>query len=262
MPGHRVAIPAALAGAALVVLVAAAARADDNSAKKILKGMSDYMAAQKTLSFNYDAALDVVTSEDQKLTLLSSGAVTLQRPDKVRVTRSGGFADVEVVFDGTTLTLHGKNLNVFAQVNAPGSVDHLVDELQEKLQRPMPAADLLLTNSYDELMSDVIDIKDLGSGVVGGVECDFLAFRKKEIDFQIWVAQGDKPYPCRYAITSRASPGAPQYSIQIRDFKTGSDVAAADFSFKNPTGATQVEPAQAREKFSDLPSNFTIGAAK
>lgn len=261
MPRHRFSMTIArgLAGAAIVVLAGASASADDASAKKILKGMSDYMAAQKALSFNYDAALDVVTNDEQKLTLLSSGTVTLQRPDKVRVTRAGGFADVEVVFDGSTLTLLGKNLNLYAQVDAPGSVDHLVDELQEKLQRPMPAADLLLSNAYDELMSDVTDIKDLGSGVVGGAECDFLAFRKKDVDFQIWVAQGDRPYPCRYTITSRVSPAGPQYSIQIRDFKSGSDVAAADFTFKNATGATRVEPAQAREKFSDLPSNFTLG---
>jgi hypothetical protein len=79
--------------------------------------------------------------------------------------------------------------------------------------------------SYDELMSDVIDIKDLGSGVVGAVECDYLAFRKKEVDFQIWIAQGDKPYPCRFSITSRMVPGSPQYSIQLRDWKTSSDAA-------------------------------------
>jgi hypothetical protein len=82
----------------------------------------------------------------------------------------------------------GKNANLYTQVDVPGTVDHLVDELREKYHRPLPAADLLLSNAYDELMLDVTDIKDLGSGVVGGTECDFLAFRKKEVDFQIWIA--------------------------------------------------------------------------
>ena len=76
--------------------------------------------------------------------------------------------------------------------------------------------------SYDELMSDVIDIKDIGSGVVGAVDATIWAFRKKEVDFQIWIAQGDKPYPCRFSITSRMVPGSPQYSIQLRDWETGS----------------------------------------
>ena len=240
----------------------AAARADEGNAKKSLKGMADYMTAQKSISFNCNAGLEVVTKDDQKLSLLSSGRVALNRPDKIRFTRSGGFADIEMLFDGKTLTLLGKNANVYVQADAPGTVDQLVDELQEKFKRPLPAADLLLSNAYDELASDVIDIKDLGSGVVGGVECDYLAFRKKEVDFQIWIAHGDKPYPCRFSITSRVVSGGPQYSIQVRDWKTGDEVAMADFTFKNSSNANKVEIADVRERFSDLPSNFAIADGK
>jgi hypothetical protein len=122
--------------------------------------------------------------------------------------------------------------------------------------------DLLLTNSYDELVSDVTDIKDLGSGVIGGVECDYLAFRKKEVDFQIWIAQGSKPYPCRLSITSHMVPGGPQYSIQLRDWKTGGEAEKADFAFKNTSNAAKVEMVEVREKFSDLPTNFSVGGGK
>ena len=90
-------------------------------------------------------------------------------------------------------------------------------------------------------MLDVVDVKDLGSGVIGGVECDYLAFRTNEVDWQIWIAQGDRPYPCRYVITSKRIADGPQYSIQVRDWKTGDEVAATDFSFKNPTKADKVE---------------------
>jgi hypothetical protein len=251
----------AMLASAVYVGAVTGACAGEADATKLLKAMSDYMASQQAISFNYDAGLEVVTREDQKLSLLSSGSIVLNRPDKVRFTRSGGFADFELMSNGKTLTLFGKNANVYFQADAPASVDQLVNELQEKFKRPMPAADLLLTNSYDELTSEVIDIKDLGSGVVGGVECDYLAFRKKEVDFQIWIAQGSKPYPCRFSITSRLVPGSPQYSIQIRDWKTGSDVAQTDFTFSNTTNAARLENVDVRT-FSDLPAHFTIGDAK
>jgi hypothetical protein len=238
------------------------ANADEAGAKKLLKAMSDYLAAQKFVSFNYEATYEVVTKDDQKLALLSSGAVTLNRPDKIRVTRSGGFADVEILFDGKTLTLLGKNENLYTQVNAPGTIDSLVDELREKYHRPVPAADLLLSNTYDELMLDVIDVKDLGSGVIGGVECDFLAFRKKDVDFQIWIAQGERPYPCRYTITSRLVANAPQYSIQVRDWKAGNEIVMGDFGFKNATDANKVDLKDLRDKLSDLPAHFVIGGEK
>ena len=247
----------------LIVLLGTSAgvRADEADARRLLKAMSDYMAAQKSLSFGYDATLEVVTKDEQKLALASSGNLTLNRPDKIRVTRSGGFADVEMSFDGNTLTLLGKNLNLYTQLDVPGTIDHLVDELKDTYNRPLPAADLLLSNAYDELMRDVVDVKDLGSGVVGGVECDYLAFRTKDVDWQIWIAQGKRPYPCRYVITSKHLSSMPQYTIQIRDWKTGGEVAAADFGFKNPTKADKVELKDLKGTDA-LPDHFKKGDAK
>jgi len=78
--------------------------------------------------------------------------------------------------------------------------------------------------------------------VIHGVECDHLAFRTQEVDWQIWIAQGDRPYPCRYVITSKKVTGWPQYTVDLRAWKTGAEVASADFSFKAPLGAKQLEP--------------------
>ena len=46
--------------------------------------------------------------------------------------RAGGFADVETTFDGNTLTVLGKDLNIYAQQDVPGTIDHLIDELRSK----------------------------------------------------------------------------------------------------------------------------------
>ena len=67
--------------------------------------MSDYLAAQTAISFDYNGTLEVITNDEQKLALASSRTVLLNRPDKVRTERSGGFVDSETLFDGKTLTL-------------------------------------------------------------------------------------------------------------------------------------------------------------
>src|SRR5271167_1925669 len=157
-----------------------AAHADEANAKSLLKAMSGYLAGQKAISFDYDTTLEIVSTQQQKIGLASSGTVTLNRPDKLRATRTGGFANVEMVFDGKTLTLLGKNANLYAQTEAPGTIDQLVDVLRDKYHRPVPAADLLMSDPYKELMPLVTEVKDLGSGVIHGVECDHLAFRTKE----------------------------------------------------------------------------------
>jgi hypothetical protein len=230
------------------------------NAKRLLKASSDYMAAQKAFSFDYDTYLEVVTKQNQKLGLASSGAMTVNRPDKIRATRMGGFANVEFVFDGKTMTMFGKNANAYAQIEAPGTIDQLVDELRNKYHRPIPGADLLMSDVYDQLMPEVVDTKDLGSGVIGGVECDHLAFRTKEVDWQIWIAQGSSPYPCRYVITSTQVNGAPQYTIDVRTWKTGAEVASDRFTFKVPADARKLNPGALRD-FDELPGIFSIKKA-
>ena len=59
----------------------------------------------------------------------------------------------------------------------------------------MPGTDLLLTSSFDELMQGVIDGKHIGQGVIDGVECEHLAFRNADTDWQIWVETGARPIP-------------------------------------------------------------------
>jgi hypothetical protein len=231
---------------------------NSEAAKELLKGMSDFMATQKSISFEYDANLQIVTGTDQKIGLASSGAVTLARPDKLRAKRSGGFVDVETLFDGKTLTLLGKNLNKYTQVEIPGTVDHLIDELKDKYGLPLPGADLLLTNSYGELMQGVYDSKDLGSGIVNGVECDSLAFRKDDVDFQIWITQGSQPHPCKFVITSSTVEGAPEYSVQIRNWKSGDAVAPADFAFKNEANAEKIDLKEIKGSLADLPDTFVV----
>ena len=96
----------------------------------------------------------------------------------------------------------------------------MIDTLQGRSGAGMPGADLLLSNSYDELMANVIDSKHIGQGVVDGVECEHLAFRGPETDWQIWIETGAKPVPRKYVITSKTVTGAPQYTLTIRDWKT------------------------------------------
>ena len=235
--------------------------ADASEAKLRLKAMADYVGAQKAVSFDYDTNLEVVTKDKQKLALASSGTVSLTRPDRLRATRSGGFVDIDTIFDGKTLTVLGRNKNVYLQAEAPGSIDRLIRELQNKYDRPLPAADLFLTDAYEGLMSEVTDVKDLGSGVINGVECDYFAFRAKDVDWQIWIAQGERPYPCRYVIATKEVTDGPAYSIQFRNWKTGGDVAAVDYSFKAPAGARKVslDELKAMKNMGELPSHFKLG---
>ena len=116
----------------------------------------------------------------------------------------------------------------------------------------LPGADLLLGDIYGTMMADVIESKHIGLGVVGGVECNHLAFRNQDVDWQLWVEVGDKPIPRKLVITSKAIGGAPQYTLVIKDFKTDVTVDQATFEFTPPDGATKLD-LEALAKLDELP---------
>ena len=253
-PGRTLAVGLAIAMAAAIA--APPASADEDYAHRTLRAMSDYLASEQRIAFDFDTTFEVVSADDQKFALTQSGTTTLERPDRLRVRRQGGFADLELVFDGAVLTILGHNLNVYTQLDVPGSIDHLIDELRDTYGRPLPGADLLLDDVYGTLMPDVTDTKDLGAGVVGGVLCDHFAFRTEEVDWQIWIAQGERPYPCLYVITSKMVTAAPQYTVRVSNWRTGDEVPAADFAFVNATGAERI--AFDVMPHADLPEHFTL----
>lgn len=233
----------AIVGTIAVVLSAAmgpnAASADETDARRILQAMSDYLAGLETFSFDYDAEHEVVTIDGEKLGIARSGGVSVARPDRVHATSVGGFSDLEMAFDGATFAVADGDTALHATQAFDGDLAMLIDTLRDTYARPLPAADLIVPDAFSVLMEEVTGVKDLGSGVIGGVECDHLAFRNAEVDWQIWIAQGDTPRPCRFVITTRDIAQAPQHRITVRDWRETADDAA--FALTPSDGATEVD---------------------
>src|SRR5690242_5903140 len=78
-------------------VLAGGAQAQNNDAVEILKKMSAYIGGQQASQPTYDTDSEVITDDLQKIQFASSGQATLSRPDRLRVSRTGGYADVELI---------------------------------------------------------------------------------------------------------------------------------------------------------------------
>jgi hypothetical protein len=237
----RGAIIWATAAIACSTLAAAPAAANPESAKRVLRSMSDYMARQNNLSADFEVELDIITPKVEKLQFAASGNMLLNRPDRLRVSRTGGYSDIQLLFDGETATIVDRAYNLYGRMKSPGTVDMLIDRLRADHAIEMPGADLILTKSYDELMAGVVDANHIGTGVVDGVQCEHLAFRNSDTDWQIWVRSGDRPLPCKYVITSKTMASGPEYSIRFHNWKFHGAPNRKAFLFKPAAGARSVE---------------------
>ena len=75
----------------------------------------------------------------------------------------------------------------------------------------------------------------MGKSMVGGVRCDHLAFRNPVVDWQIWIADGDKPLPHKYVLTTKDDPAQPEYIVLMSNWND------ALFNFSAPKGAKKID---------------------
>jgi len=219
----------------------------DPDADRILQSMSTYLGALTKFSATADVDSEIIDMNGQKLQLSSSASVLVERPNKLYATRRGPVADVEVLFDGKVVTIHGKGLDVYAQFDSPGTIDDAIATLGFETGLDAPGADLLYADSYAGLTSNVTSGAYLGTAYVNGVECHHLAYRAPKVDWQIWVQAGEKPLPMKYVITSKWVAGAPEYALRFRNWDTQPKIDSAKFQFTVPEGARKLDEVHVNE---------------
>lgn len=245
----------------LAVVTPVSAYAEENDARSILKAMSNYMGSLETIKFTFDSNIEVITPQLEKIQFTNSGEALLNRPDKLRAHRVGGYSDVELFFDGKTVSVYAKHINGYSQFEAPGTVDQLIHALREGHGVALPGADLLESNSYDLLIAGVQEAKHIGRGVINGVECEHLAFRNFDTDWQLWVEVGKRPFPRKLVITSKTLNSAPQYTVVIKNWKTDLEPSPEVFIFTPPNMAKTLN-SDALLELDELPPGALEGENK
>ncbi len=223
----------------------------DPQADALLKKMSDYMAGLKSYSADAYVFDEQIMGDGFKLSILRSGTIKTQRPNKLHVTRKGMLQDQEVFFDGSRLVIHGKALGVFLEVPVAGDLDDALDVVTDTLGAELPARDLLSTDAYTPMIEPVIESAFLGTVEIGGVSCRQMAFRTDEVDWQLWVEEGEKPLPCRYTITSKWTYGAPQFTVTFTNWKVNQNFPASEFVFTAPKDTKSLTVEEFRKMFSE-----------
>lgn len=234
-----------------------AQQAIEANAAKLLSAMTDNLKAMSAFSVEYDADHEIIDLAGQKIQYSASGSLALDRARGFRMTRRGPFADADLIFDGKTISLYARALNIYAQLSSPGPrIEDATEEFRTTTGLDAPGADFLASDPYALLTEGVTEGVVVGSALVGGIECDHLAFGTDTVDWQIWISKGEKRLPIKYVITTKWVRGAPEYSLRLTNWSIGG-VDAAQFAFAPPATATKVERVHA-----DVTGELALEAAK
>ena len=209
-------------------------------ARTLLMAMGDYLSGVDAFSVKLLAGYDVVQASGQKIEFLEARDIVLVRPDKLRVEERGGNGSTSgLLFDGSKITVWDGTEGVFAQADQPGSIDHAVVYFVRDLHMRLPLAAFLTSRLPAEFERRVRTVDYVEMTEVFGEPAHHLAGSTDTVDFQVWIADGERPLPLRIVLTYPDS-GLPQYWAQFSDWNLKPKVRKESFAFQPPPEARQI----------------------
>jgi len=226
-----------LAGTSQRAAAASPKKTVDPEADKMLRQMADYLSGLQRFTVQNFAVDEMALKTGEKIQATSDSIITVQRPNHLRSTQRGSGDGLSLWYDGKTMTVSCKETNSYESVAAPADLDGAIDKMRKHFKVDAPGADLLYSHPYDILMEQVVSGRVIGKETVMGSPANHLAFQGEEVDFQIWIQDGNQPLPLRFVITSKKVKGQPQFTVQLSNWDTTPKLAAGDFAFEPLAGA-------------------------
>ena len=213
----------------------------DPDALQILKGMTDYLGGLQQFTMHTENTYEDVLATGQKIQFGFSTNIVVKRPNKIRAERTEGTAHQLFIYDGAKLSIHEAGGDFFAKVDVPDNIDDFLHFARDRLDLVPPAGDMVFSNAFELLTAGMTSGFVVGEAEIGGVRCYHLAFTTPVVDWQVWIAEGDKPLPYKYVLTTRDDSAQPQLVTMISNWNTDPKIAGGTFEFDPPETAMEID---------------------
>lgn len=159
----------------------------------------------------------------------------------MRAERIGELISQIFYYDGKSLTMNLPDDGYYATVAAPPTLEAMLDFARDTLDIIAPASDLVYKNAFERLTEGLTTAFVVGNAVVDGVRCEHVAFRNPELDWQIWIQEGDKPLPRKFIVTSKRMDQSPQFVVVLSKWESAPKLTQATFNFAPPKNHTPID---------------------
>ncbi len=212
----------------------------DPQARDALTRMSEFYKAVPAFALYEDVIHEQVINSDLKVQKHSTAEVTVRQPDRLKaVIVADDDKSHTLYFDGKTFTVFMEGHNYYAQMDAPGSTTAALDKAQAEYGIELPTASFLTLVANNELANDLTAAGFVGTSKVNGTDADHYAYRTADVDYQLWIASGDRPLPLKLVITSKKLATQPEYEA-VMTWDLAPKIEDAMFAFTPPADATKI----------------------
>jgi hypothetical protein len=217
----------------------AANPAVEQAALDALTKMSTYLRTLSSFQVSGDTVREIVEDNGQKLQMLGSTTYKVRRPNGFTIEIAEDRQVRKIFYDGKSLTVFAPRMGYYATIAAPSTIREVLDVAAEKYDVTVPLEDLFVWGTDDDWTKDLTSGYLVGYARVAGQDTDQYAFQQDGVDWQIWIARGDKPLPVRVVITGTDDPAQPQFQSSLV-WDVAPQFADDTFNFTPPAGATPI----------------------
>ena len=186
----------------------------DPEAIEALHKMGAFLRDQQKFSVRAAMTTDDLLASGQKVQFAGTVELMVRRPDRMRMDIRGDRRDQHLYYDGKTFTVFGERVGYYASFDAPPTLTELKGVL-EKRGVDMPLADLFYWGSDQDRSGEITGATPVGTSTIEGTSCNHFAFRQKDVDWELWVEQGQQPLPRKVVITTTSEKTRPQHSMVL-----------------------------------------------
>ena len=210
-------------------------------ADKILNNVQTFMSTQKSVEIEADVTEEEVYGDAHKLQFGGTLKILIKRPTQLSVTNHSDYKNTRAYLNNGIFTLLDEDVNVYAQAPAPGTFGEALASIYAKTGAVPDGAELFSGRAYELLVGKASKVVYIGKSNVNGNSCHHIAGILPDMDWQLWVrAEGD-PVLCKYVVTDRAAPMAPQFTMTFTQWKSNADLSDKQFEFQPPADAEAIE---------------------
>jgi len=216
-------------------------RAVEARADQELKKMGEFLAKLPRFALEAEETFDEIPDGQPKMEMTNLRRVAVERPNHAASDATGDTLSRAAWYDGRTVTALDKESNVYAAIEAGGTLDATLDKLEDEYGVVLPLADFMYSDPYAVLMAGVTYGRYLGIHQAAGAPCHHLVFSQETVEWQIWIDAGDEPLPRKLVINYVQEPGEPKYSATIRRWSLDHKLPECLFTFEAPEGAQKID---------------------
>ena len=207
-----------------------------------LQKMGGFLRTLKTFEVSFKVSKDEVLDSGQKVMVDGTSELTVQTPNRFHFSTKIDEAhrDLQFFFDGKTFTIYGNTNKFYASVAAPATIRELLDLAEERYDIDLPFRDLFLWGTDRADVAAIQSAIYIGPTKINDVPCDHYAFRNVDVDWQLWIQQGETPLPRKLVITTKQEEGQPQY-VSNMNWNLSPKINNNLFSFVPPKDAHKID---------------------